>query len=253
MVKHMLVPLREVLKSNYRLDATHYPPEVYKAYEKLEKLKEKDIDIVPLRKIVSSVFLRSRFARIWADEKYGVPYLSPSEALKFKYDPPFRRRYLNRRQAERLGLLVREGWLLLSCSGGEESIGIPIFVNRELSRYAFTHDIIRIVPCPDKPFASGYLYAYLSTDIGQSLVKKPIYGMQSRHIEPEHVSAIPVPLLPLDLMKKIHSAIERAWRLRELANTIERETILTLEKLLKGEISVAEAREKLEDLDRSTV
>ena len=45
--------------------------------------------------------------------------------------------------------------------------------------------------------------------------------MAVRHIEPEHVRKLPVPLLPEHVQRKIHGKIVRAWKLREKANKLE--------------------------------
>jgi type I restriction enzyme S subunit len=69
------------------------------------------------------------------------------------------------------------------------------------------------VPC-------GYLYAYLSSWIGQALISKDQYGSAIKHLEPHHLAGVPVPLLPEEIQAEIHAKIMRAYALRDEANAL---------------------------------
>jgi len=116
----------------------------------------------------------------------------------------------------------------LTASG---TVGIPIYAGESLAKYFLTHDLIRIVP-KSKSF-SGYIYAYLSSKIGKSLVSKDQYGGVVDHIEAQHVKEIPIPEISLDLMAGINEKIVKAWKLREEALKIENNAIRDLEVLLE--------------------
>ena len=55
-----------------------------------------------------------------------------------------------------------------------------------------THDIIRIVP---NDGLSGFVYVWLQSQWAKSLIAAKAYGAVVQHIDREHMSSIPVPLL----------------------------------------------------------
>jgi type I restriction enzyme S subunit len=67
---------------------------------------------------------------------------------------------------------------------------------------------------------SGYLYAYLSTWVGQALVSKDNMGSAIKHLEPHHVAAVPVPLLPEKQQRDVHEMVVTAYKLRDEANAL---------------------------------
>jgi type I restriction enzyme S subunit len=218
-----VVKLAEVLKSeDLRLDASYYASEAYEA-ERI--LLESGYPLEPMKKLAERIFNLPRFRRVWVqDPKHGYPYLSPTEVLYFK---PLRERFISKRKKDASKFFVKEGWILLTCSG---AVGIPVYVTEPLTKYFLSHDIIRIVP--KEGVYPGYLYAYLSTKIAKALIMRQEYGMTVPHIEPEHVESLPVPRLPNELEKKIHEKIVMAWQKRVEASKLEEEAIRELEELL---------------------
>jgi type I restriction enzyme S subunit len=218
-----VVKLSEVLKSEgLRLDASYYANEAREAEKVLQK---SGYTLEPLGNLTKDIFNLHRFRRVWVqDPEYGYPYLSPRELLYFK--PP-RERFISKQTKNASMFFVKEGWILLTCSG---LIGAPVYVTEPLTKYFLSHDIIRIVP--KEGVYPGYLYAYLSTRIARALITRLEYGMTVTHIEPEHIKSLPVPRLPPELEKKIHDKIITAWQMRVEANKLEEEAIQELEALL---------------------
>ncbi len=109
---------------------------------------------------------------------------------------------------------VQQGWILITRSG---TVGRCVIVGKRLATFAITDDAIRVraknVPC-------GYLYAYLSSWIGQALISKDQYGSAIKHLEPHHLAGVPVPLLPEEIQAEIHAKIMRAYALRDEANAL---------------------------------
>ena len=128
--------------------------------------------------------------------------------------------YLSKKHTRNTGLLmIQKDWILLSCSG---SIGRTVYTNEDFEGQIGTHDLIRIIPNEDK-VPSGYLYAFLSSKHGFSLLTQGTYGGVIQHIEPHHIADLPVPLLPDAEQQQIHEQIEEASRLRVEANRALRE------------------------------
>lgn len=165
--------------------------------------------------IVQEVFILGRFKRIYAtDRKAGWPYLSASEALTFR---PMSDRWIAKEQApkEAERHFAHQGWILISCSG---SVGRAVIVTKRLENYFLTHDLARIVPSQGIPV--GYLYAFLSSWIGQALLSKDQYGSAIKHLESHHIAGVPVPLIPSREQETIHNKIMQAYTLRDEANDL---------------------------------
>ena len=111
-------------------------------------------------------------------------------------------------------LKVPESSILISRSG---TIGIPVFVGRRLAEYAVTDDALRISP---GKLPMGYVYAYLASAQGYALMTKGAYGATVGHLEPKHLTPLPVPIADESVQRTIHKRIIRAYALRDTANDL---------------------------------
>jgi type I restriction enzyme S subunit len=206
------VPAHWVYRGENRLDGGYYTSEVN---DTLRTLNDCGFEVEPLDKFTADIFVLDRFRRVYAhDKSSGWPYLSASEALDFR---PNSDRYIAKDHAPKSAAyhFAKPGWLLVTASG---SVGRMVLVTQRLSKYFLTHDLLRIVP-KDFPYA-GYLYAYLSSRIGQVLMVKDQYGSAIKHLEPHHLAGVPVPLLPEEIQAEIHAKIMQAYALRDEANDL---------------------------------
>lgn len=68
---------------------------------------------------------------------------------------------------------------------------------------------------PDpKKIKSGYLYAFLLSRFGESLVRGSVYGSAIKHIEPHHITGLPVPRFNVGFESEIHELVEECAQLR---------------------------------------
>lgn len=212
-----------LLEGEQRLDGGYYARGSFRAYLTLQESK---FPLQSLSSVVSDIFVLGRFKRVYAtDKQAGWPYLSASEALIFRPDSD---RYLAKNHAPKYAKkhFAKNGWILLSCSG---TVGRPTIATKRLEKFFLTHDLIRIVP-DETPV--GYLYAYLSSWVGQSLITKDQYGSAIKHLEPHHIGNTPVPLIADNDQEAIHSNVIKAFNLRDQANTLLDEADTLLHKLL---------------------
>lgn len=91
-------------------------------------------------------------------------------------------------------LALKPGWILITRSG---TTGIVSTVPEDWEGYAASEHIIRIIP-NSKKLHPGYLYGYLRSEIGQSLLKGGIFGSVIDEINCSYIASIPV-LHPKDL------------------------------------------------------
>jgi type I restriction enzyme S subunit len=198
-------------KDDCRLDASFYADEVVAARRVIE---DSGFEIKPLEKCVAEIFMPALTLKIpFGDERSGVPYLTQFELFMFR---PTERKFVitgKLKQPERW--YVKEGWLVLSQSG---TVGRVRMVTKKLEKFVVSPNPIRLVPSVEVPI--GYVYAFLSTRFAQALVKSSQYGVSVEHILPQHISSLPVPLLPDDEQQAIHEQIMQAYRLRDEANDL---------------------------------
>lgn len=192
-----------------RLDASFHADEVVAARRVVE---DSDYAIASLGNLSQDIFHPPRFKRDWRDADHGTPFLGGMEIV---YLRPPKEKWLSPKQVERLNLAVKHGWVLVTCSG---TIGRTVFVSRSLDGWAVSQHVIRIAPA--NGVYGGYLFAYLTTWMGQVLMLRSVYGGSIPEIEPDHLATIPVPLLPDDEQKEIHDQITKAYRLRDKANDL---------------------------------
>ena len=222
-VESWAVSIADVLGTpDLRLDASHFDPQANAVTRRLEESG------FPLRRLseLASVELRGQFARIWAqDERYGARYLNATDMLSLLAlgVPAGGIRFLSyATETDVNRLLIREGWLLMTCSG---TIGRVFYVPKRLDGWAATHDLIRIVP--NDPGMVGYLHAWLETPLAQIQIMTHTHGGQIDHVTDKQVAETLVPLLPEDQQKRINRDVMHALHARE-------EAIETLTKAWDG-------------------
>ena len=145
----------------------------------------------------------------------------PLRPRKFVKDPPD-------------GLKVSKDWILITCSG---TVGRTVISNSEIGRCILSHDIIRVIPKTKEHL--GFLYAYLNTWIGQAFLTKDQYGATVKHIEPHHVTNIPILRVP-DLEEEINRKILEPHKLREEAQ----ELLLKAEEMICSELGLPKIDEE---------
>lgn len=212
-VESWSVSVADVFKnSGLRLDAWHFNPQAVAAVKHLE---ESGLDLKRLAD-VASVTLRGQFTRIWAqDAAHGVSYLNATDMLSLLAlgVPAGGLRYLSHAtETDIEALKVKEGWLLMTCSG---TIGRVFYVPKRLDGWAATHDLIRIVP--NDSGMMGYLHAWLGTKLAQVQITTHTHGGQIDHVTDEQVAEILVPMLDEKKRKEIHETVRKALLAREEA------------------------------------
>lgn len=210
-----------------RLDCNPYMSGALEAKETLNQLKaRKDALITVTGGHAGGIYNGPVFARIWTDDpRYGVPFLSNSDMLNADHStlPLLQRRYAQSKKLAHLELTT--GTTLITCSG---TIGRTTFVRPDMEGMWSSQHIMKVVPNPER-IPPGYLYAFLSSCYGVPLVVSGTYGAVIQHIEPGHISNLPVPRFEPGFEDEIHHLIEHSGNLRSLANTMLLDALKQLE------------------------
>lgn len=162
-------------------------------------------------KAAERIFIGGRARRVYVkDRKHGIPFLSSSDILQAdlenvklaskKYTPNIEE------------MTLQKGWTLITRSG---TIGNCAFANAKHAQKLASEHVIRLVP--NNILRQGYIYAYLASKPGYSLLTQGTFGAVIQHIEPAFVASLPIPVLPEVFQQEVDNLIQESARLREEA------------------------------------
>lgn len=226
---------------DFRLDGSYHASEGIITERVLRSWAGQKKKLEPLGSL-AYLFNGPRFPRIYVDDpEKGIPFLSSSDMLMADFSGI---KYLSKKHtpAKLLNSIkIEQGWTLISCSG---TIGNTVYVRKDMQSMTGSQHIMRAVPIKGK-ISSGYLYAYLSSNIAYSLITQGTYGAVIQHIEPAHIENIPIPRLDPAQEEQIHQLIERAAELRVEANRFKQISQNSVEKLLNVRLDASQARNQI--------
>ncbi|EFE78382.1 restriction endonuclease subunit S [Streptomyces filamentosus] len=195
-----------------RLDASPYVAGSMKTKKLLEQLPRTQ----PLASLTAGhnggIFNGPMFRRIYlTDPEHSVPFLGTKDMMAADLTGLPRLRKSDAESPALAYLQLKPGMTLISCSGF--NAGRRAYVRPDMSDCWSSQDTLKVEPDPEK-IKSGYLYAFLLSKFGESLVRGSVYGSAVKHIEPHHIAGLPVPRLGTKLEGQIHDLVEECARLR---------------------------------------
>lgn len=204
------LPIQEVYEGGLRLEASVYGTHAEKV--KLTILNNK-YGYICLSKLLESCSYPGRFKRNYVPRNVGVPFYLPSQLNEIY---PKANKFISVKKFKNLDdLIIKPETLLITRSG---TIGNCTISNKTLTGGLFSDDIIRIKT--KESYDLSYLYVYLKSDAGKSVLKANNYGAVIKHIEPEHLLRLPIPNAQLMLKKQIHSLITKSFDFRDKSNEL---------------------------------
>jgi type I restriction enzyme S subunit len=222
-IKWCSVSLSEVIAAGKRLEASVFNPQGRYARTVVSSCKWKSVPLYG-KGGLASAYVGGRFKRIWL-EKSNLPIYQPSSITDLYPTPDG---YLSpNTKVDFDSLRVRKGQILLSCSG---TIGKMSLVSKTLNNQIFSHDLIRLEA--NSSVDIGYIYAFLRSPIGNTLLQTNNYGAVIQHIEPEHLAEISIPNPSSEIKTKINDLILRSFELRDESNElIDKATAMLIAEL----------------------
>ncbi len=194
-----------------RLDGKPYLSGAFEAKEILKKLSVRKDNLQTVTKGgMKGIFIAPYFKRVYInDRKHGIPLLGNTDILMADISSAS---LLSRRVFEQYqsGLELKEGWTLITCFG---TVGKIAYCHGEMTQCAGSTNFMRVVPDEDK-IPSGYLYAYLSSKFGVTLVTEKETGSVIPNLLPSHIADLPVPRLGDSIESEAHNLMVEAARLR---------------------------------------
>lgn len=189
-----------------RLDAAFYTSPGVRARDHL-LLLETDGVAVPQLGEIAHVWQPARFKREWAAPgEEAVPYLRPYDVFE---TVPVPAGSLSIGRSDNLDdLRVKEGTILQTCSG--RNLGPSVVVDGELTRFALSHDLVRIEIADE--LRRLYVHAFMLTSFGQALLRQGKSGSVIDHLTADHVAELPVPVLGDGTYERVASQMRDAVR-----------------------------------------
>ena len=203
------VPSSWIEKEGRRLDCGPYMSGAMEVRELLRQLTARKDHLQDLAEGgISGIVNAGRITRLWVEnDQNGYPFLSSTDILQADLGNISRIAKSVARQNSQL--LIKDHWTLITRSG---TIGRMVYVRADMNGMACTEDVLRVIP-DERKVKPGYIYAYLCTKFGVSLVISGTYGSIITHLEPHHISDLPVPRLG-SAEDQAHELIQRAADLR---------------------------------------
>lgn len=204
---------------NLRLDASYHVPVVDAI---IAHLKENAAEVTTVgdSRISEAVILPGRFSRVYVEEGYGRVLIGGKQLGELD---PSGKKYLSNTKHDKIlsKLEVRENTTLITRSG---TIGKIAFVPKHWEHWIPSDHIIRAVPA-NKDIA-GYLYIFLASDYGRTLITRYTYGSVVDEIDDDHVRQIPIPLLRnKDVQQQINALALESNTKRYEAYKLEQEAL----------------------------
>ena len=150
-------------------------------------------------------------ARVWQPsrlkgtvvlEDVGTPFLAATQVFDLR---PIPRKFLAIEKTDNTALrFVAPGTILVTCSG---TVGRATLATEAMSKTLISHDLLRITPT-DSDYA-GWLYAYLRAPSVRQMMSSAQYGHIIKHLEPSHLSTLPMPRPRQEVAHKFNAAVAK--------------------------------------------
>lgn len=181
-------------------------------------------EYVLLKNVSEEIYRPGIFKRFYVDK--GIEFFGGADIVKAI---PQSYKKLSKAKTKHLGSLkIKENQILITCGG---TIGYSVLVDRFLSGKTASQHIIRVEANKIK---AGYLFAFLSSDLGIKAIQSFTYGSVIPQIEPHHLELLPIPILEDSIMNKIHDMIMLYKENISIAIEKELEAINLVEKEIES-------------------
>ncbi|MGW7213587.1 methylation-associated defense system restriction endonuclease subunit S MAD5 [Streptomyces collinus] len=205
------VRLSWLREQGLRMDAAPYLSGAFEARKLLERLPVRKDKLEELTAgHGGGIFNGPKFSRVYVtDPAQAVPFLGSTDMMEadLTHLPLLSRAKV----ADKFPYLeIQPGMTLISCSG---TIGRMSYVRNDMAGIWSSQHVMKVQPKPER-IPSGYLNTFLRSRFGIPIVTSQAYGAIIQHIEPHHISWLPVPRFDPALEQEIHDLVEEAAALR---------------------------------------
>ncbi len=206
-MKTSTVDINEIT-GGFRLDSPYYLSEGRRANRIIKNYINAGNKSVLLgdEKLIS-IWQPNRNTLVYGGEgETTVPYLQPYDILEYL---PTSRSDISSHQNDIESLRVKAGTLLLTCSG--RNLGPLVIADEYIEQFVFGSDLIRMEISDDS--LKYYIFAFLSTWIGQALLHSNKTGSVIDHLSKKDVAALLIPLLDEKCFSTISQTMQKSYEL----------------------------------------
>jgi restriction endonuclease S subunit len=219
--------------SAHRIDAEYFQP----AYEEvIEKLRENNIELQPLRKFILSIQKGIEpGSENYRDE--GKPFIRVSNLSKYGFTDRDQK-YINEELYQQLRETYepKQGDFLLT---KDATPGIAYVVKEQIEGI-ISSGILRL-QINDSEINKEYLALCINSIVGKMQVERDCGGSVILHWKPEQVKKLKIPIIPLSTQQKIASLAQQSYEARRKAKEL-----LEIAKRAV-EIAIEESEEKAQE------
>ena len=208
--QYVTLPLSEIAAGDRRLDAEVYLSD---GFTVRRAIQDSLLAVSPLGQL-ARVWQPSRLKGIRVDQEHGAPFLAATQV--FDIWPTPRKWLAPSKIADIADRYVAPGCILVTRSG---TVGNVIIAYSAHAKRVISDDLLR-VEIEDDPSLRSYLYTFLRTRFGRTMMRGSHYGNVIKHLEVSHLEQIPVPVLPR-LRDEIHNRIGSVFAARDEAYRLD--------------------------------
>lgn len=208
-LKYGSVSITQMVSNGHRYDASAYKIEAMNAIRKVKRGKFGYVYLWSDEGYVLDSYYGPRGKREYINNsKNALGFIGSSEMLEINPKPI---KFVPATYKDTFGVSL--GDVLVSRSG---TIGNVSYVTKTLQKLCISEHAIRI-SCSEY---SGYVYAFLATEVGRLIIQSFTFGAVVDQIEPIHLKQVPIPNAPEELKKVIHNHVVESYDLRDKSNDL---------------------------------
>jgi len=210
-----------------RFEGSFHNPEAIAAEKQLAKLPV-EITKIGDQRVTKEVRAITRFRARTYVEKGGIPLLSSKQL--FQVDPIDVKKLAKGAHTKDLPeIQLEENMIAVTCSG---TIGRVQIIPKYMANWTANQHANRLLASDD--INAGYLYAWLVSDYGYSLMTRHAYGSVILEFDRFMLASVHIPLPEPAIRNEIGDLVLKANQLRDQAWRNEQEAISKLEKLISS-------------------
>jgi hypothetical protein len=215
-----------LLSGRRRLDAARHNPGVATIRRFLGKYGQ---GFSTLPEAGYGVWVPGRYKRIPAED--GVIYRDSADLLEVNPDLP--KRYADCKFGDRYRGRVKNGWILVACSGQVYGIiGTAILATQALDNQVVSNHVLRAAPKIGSVRA-GYIVTALTHPLfGRPIVKALAFGSSVPEINGDDLAELPIVRLESSEEAAIAELAEASAKSRAAADVLEREMTADAERII---------------------
>ena len=193
---------------SHRLDGFHHVGYVGEAEQYLNKT-------IPLEKLVEA-YQPSMFKRPYTDSN-GIPFLSGIDLYNYYPKPHM---YISRKMERLESYITESGTILVQNIGQRYGLfGRPTILPKHLDKVAVTQHLMRVFP--KDPSDRGFVYIWLSTELGRRLLLKNSFGTSMGVLFERSFREMLCPDCSSDLRHSFEKDLVSIVSMQEQANELE--------------------------------